>query len=175
MLEAIHSARVPFRGHLKQCEECRTLYVLLREFREPDRPHLTAPPAETLQRWVVVPLLEDNRRPAGRIHGRLAFDSWQVRELAGMRDMPNGLVRRLCLRAKSVVLELVGERQAGCWDFTARVYQRNRVSADYVLKVGRRRLLPDNQGFYLWSQPRAPKTVSLLAPHAQIEFDAVKW
>lgn len=92
-----------------------------------------------------------------------------------VRDVTFGHVRRVRLEAGKIALEFIAERRENDWNFVARVYKGGRVSSDYILSVGRRKLLPKSQGFYFWDAKRPPVKISLHGGKSVIEFDRLQW
>ncbi len=174
LIAAVRSGGNRFRKHLAICESCRELFQTLRQFDLSGESGLTAPPQEVVERWRKVPMLDESvrRRPI-RI-GTVGFDSWRERPTA-VRDIPDGLVRRLRLDARDLVLEIVGEQRKRVWHFIARVYRRGNVVGDCALSVGRLRLLPAEDGFYTWSMHRPPRKITLRSAEEQVKFEALSW
>jgi hypothetical protein len=85
------------------------------------------------------------------------------------------MIRRLCLKAGKLSLEIVAERRQDCWEFVGRVYDSKKVSSEYVLRVGAKKLLPRSQGFYHWSSKGTPRTLRLLSQDLQVEFERLSW
>ena len=162
-------------AHLSECEECRTLHELVRSFAAADASIIETPSQDAVQRYCAVPALAQTR-PVDRAEvGRMVFDSWTERRVTALRDLTNGLVRRMCLSAGSITLEVVAER-CGCeWEFVARVYDRSTVTSEYILNIGRRKLQPRAHGFYFWRSSAAPTAFRLLSGERNLEFGTVTW
>lgn len=107
--------------------------------------------------------------------GNVTEDSWRGRAPIDIRDVTFGHVRRVKLKAGKISLEFVAERRETDWTFVARVYEGGKVSSDYVLSVGRRKLLSKSQGFYFWDSKRPPGKISLLGDKSIIEFERLRW
>lgn len=174
LIAAAQSGRIAFGGHLERCVECRDLFALYRRFDAAGSATLLSPSADIVRRWTAVPLLAESEKAVRRTSGRLTFDSWQERSTA-VRDIPDGLVRRLCLKTRNVVLEIVGERRRKTWHFIARIYRDRDAVTGYALKAGRQQVLPGEDGFFAWSSNRPPQHVALLSPDEQVHFEALSW
>ena len=136
---------------------------------------IEAPSEEALKRYALIPLVH---RPAGggaTVHGKVAYDSWAYGEPVALRDTTDGFIRRLQLKAKKICLEIVAERRRNSWEFVARVYSGEKVLHDFVLKVGRDKLLPSSGGFYQWSSTKVPATVKLISYEQNVVFDRLSW
>lgn len=160
--------------HLQRCAECRELYGLLQRFPLAGSPSLETPAEDAILRWTNVPLLAAPPTGRAEVSGRIVFDSWQERPGA-VRDLPEGLVRRLRLAARDLVLEIVGERRRQGWQFIARIYRDRHPVNDFALKAGRKRLLPGEDSFFAWSSAQPPRTVELLSSDERILFEKVVW
>lgn len=160
--------------HLQECAECREFFALVRRFPLAGSVDFVAPSEDAISRWINTPLLAPPEGVRAKVAGRVVFDSWRERP-AAVRDIPEGLVRRLRLAALNLALEIVGERRHHAWQFVARVYRDRRVVTDFALKAGRQRLLAGEDGFFTWSSARPPRTVELLSPNEQVHFESVSW
>ncbi len=175
MKKAIKTGIVPFEAHLEECPACRKEFDLLREFPVSGQPPLRKPSTQAVDRFAAIPLLYKNSKNVRHIAGAVTFDSWSQQPLAQLRDAGVGLTRRICLEAGSTRLEIMAERKRDGWEFVARVYEAERVSSEYVLRVGRQKLLPRSQGFFHWSSKRAPKVLRLASNGVEIDFEGLKW
>jgi len=136
---------------------------------------IEAPSEKALKRYALIPLCH---RPTGggvTVQGKVAYDSWAHGAPVALRDTTNGFIRRLQLKARKISLEIVAERRYNSWEFVARVYRGEKVLHDFVLKVGRDKLLPSSGGFYQWSSSKVPATVKLLSYEQDIVFDKLSW
>jgi len=175
MIEAIHTGRIPFKAHLNQCRPCRELFEALSRFPVAGRASIAPPSVGTVDRFAAVPLIDHPTASIHRITGRLTFDSWADRPAAQIRDITLGMIRRVCLNAGALSLEIVAERRRDCWEFVARVYDKKRVSSEYLLRVGAKSVLPRTQGFYHWSSKGTPRILRLLSRDLQVEFERLSW
>ncbi len=119
--------------------------------------------------------LVESRNPERSVPGAVVFDSWQDLPVTQTRYVAPGLERRLRLRSDRYLLELVGDRQLREWDFVARVYDREKVTRQFILQVGRRKLYPEVQDCFYWSSARPPRRIQLLSPSLRIDFGNIKW
>jgi len=152
--------------------------ALMRMISLGNETELERPSAEAVERFAATGLaggVTDDATDRRRVRGRLPFDSWETRSVANTRDLPEGLVRRMCLTAKGVTLEVVAERLREGWDFVARVYRADKPVARFLLKVGAKRLLPQAGGFYHWTSKAAPKRLVLVSGQTDVEFNDVAW
>ena len=162
-------------AHLKECEDCRTLHALVKSFAAADASLIETPSEQAVQRYCALPTLSSERSDERIEVGKMVFDSWTERHVTTLRDLTDGLVRRMCLSAGNITLEIVAERRGHEWEFVARVYDKNTVTSEYVLNIGRRKLQPKAHGFYFWRSSVAPATFRLLSGERNLEFGAVTW
>jgi hypothetical protein len=161
-------------SHIKNCHECRTLVEILRwSLDESGGPF--EPPTELLRRQKAIPQLIASRHPAESLPARLVSDSWGDHPAVAVREAPFGVERRLRFRAVSYVVELVADRRLEGWDFVARVYDGEILTRQFILKVGRRKLVPGRGDCYFWSSKRPPQRLQLLSGELRIDLEKVKW
>ena len=175
LLQAARTGRVPFRRHLERCEACAQTLEHLTTLAAMERAPLEEPSEDALERMMAAPLLADARRSGKNRSGRLTFDSWADLSRAQLRDLGKGAERRLTLEAGTVVLKLVAQRRGYDWEFTGRVYVDGRASSDYVLRVGRRDLVPETHACYFWKSSRPPRRLKLASPETTIDFGSLTW
>ena len=175
MIDALEKNRTPSPEHLERCDSCRTEFELMHMIGAPDSPPMAIPSDDAINRYALIPLLSEGPKSREVASGAVVFDSWSERPAAELRDVPDGLVRRICLEAGDIRLELVAERHQGVWDLAARVYENAKVSLGFVLTAGRRRLLPQHLGFYTWTSKSVPRRISLQSDSRQIGFDTIQW
>jgi hypothetical protein len=136
----------------------------------------TEPPSESMvQRCRAVPLLYHKPPMASSRTGRVSYDSWAHGEPISLRDVVDGQVRRMRLRAGRHVVEMVAERRGRQWEFTARVYVAGRVAHDFVLAAGRHKLLAETGGFFQWLSESVPHRIRLLSRTQSLEFETLSW
>lgn len=133
------------------------------------------PPTSLMQSLTAIPVLFQDVPAAQSTSGIIVYDSWAAKSAESLRDAGPGFVRRLCLAADPVAIELLAERQEVDWRFVARVYENDQVCARFVLQVAGRKLLPRSQGFYHWASRRPPRQVRLLSRSLTVEFGKVRW
>ncbi len=175
MMKAIKMGKIPFQAHLDTCDTCRREFEFLSRFPVAGGKPITKPDIGSIQRLASIPLMYEDTKPRRMIAGRSSFDSWSQRPLAQLRDTGAGLTRRLCLEGNGVTLEIMAERGHDRWEFVARVYHKKVVSSEYVLRIGRQKLLPKSQGFYHWSSRRAPGKIRLLSESLEVCFEGLSW
>jgi hypothetical protein len=175
MIAAIKTGRIAFEAHLKTCRQCREVFEVLSRFPVAGRDRIAQPTPGALDRYAAVPLIDHRSIQSRRVTGRVSFDSWANRPAAQIRDVTVGLIRRICLKAGKLSLEIVAERRQDNWEFVARVYDKKAVSSEYVLRVGAKNLLPRSQGFYHWSSKGTPRTLRLLSQDLQVDFERLSW
>jgi hypothetical protein len=175
MMKAIKTGKVSFQEHLDECESCRREFELLSRYLVASNPPITRPDAGAMEGLAAIPLVYESASRRRLVKGAITFDSWSQRPVTQLRDAGVGLTRRVCLEANGVTLEIVAEREQAEWEFTARIYQKNRVSSEYVLRIGRQKLLPKSQGFYHWSSKRAPGKIRLLSSSVEVRFEGLSW
>ncbi len=133
------------------------------------------PSKEAIARLQVIPLLFDEpHHPAPRT-GTVIYDSWSHGPTVGLRDVTDGHIRRLKLRAGKVSVEIVAEMSKGKWEFVARVYRSRTVLHDFVLKIGRKKLLPESGGFFRWSSKTVPHSIGLTSLGESLTFNKLSW
>lgn len=133
------------------------------------------PSAEAIARFCQIPIIQQNVKMLSKYSGVIAADSWQGATPIDVRDVTTGFVRHLKLTAGKTSLELVAERKENSWSFVARVYEGNKISSEYLLWVGAKRLLSRSQGFYMWSSKRPPGRIRLISQSKEIEFERLQW
>jgi hypothetical protein len=132
------------------------------------------PSGASLERLEAIPLLFETGR-ARALPGKIVYDSWAHGPAVALRDVTDGHVRRVVLRAGKVSLEIVAERRQRDWQFVARVYSGGQVRHGFVLKVGARKLLPGSGGFYQWTSRAVPHSLSLFSYRKNLVFERVSW
>lgn len=175
MLKAIRAGKSTYAAHVKSCESCRTTYDFLNQIHNQSDFELEHPSPEALARYCRIPGLEESLSAAKAVQGILIADSWSGPIPIDVRDVTFGHVRRIRLEAGKIALEFVAERRETDWTFVARVYDGGTVSSDYILSIGRRKLLSKSQGFYFWDSKRPPVKISLLGDNSVIEFEQLRW
>jgi len=143
-------------------------------YRKTARP-LEAPSSEALQRYALIPLYFHKEKEVTVIKGKIAYDSWAQSTPVALRDTTDGYLRRLHLKARNLSLEIVAERRQNQWEFVARLYSGDKVIQDFVLQIGRLKILPLSGGFYQWTTRKVPATVKLLSYDKNIVFDRLSW
>jgi hypothetical protein len=135
---------------------------------------LQSPSAQARSRWHAIPLLFEDAGSSRQISGRIGFDSWAGRAV-GLRDIDDGHVRHLQFEAGSTKIELVAERKQKGWDFVARVYVKAAVAHEFVIEAGRKRILPQSDGFYLWTSASLLRNLRLISLDRQIVIGGITW
>ena len=146
----------------------------------PDNPEIPdeffeEPSDAALARYELIPLYYGSEEAPATVHGTVAYDSWAQAGAVSLRDVTEGHVRRLQLTAKNISLEIVAERRRDYWEYIARLYHHGKVTHDFVLKVGARKVLPFSGGFYYWTSRTVPATVKLLSYKQKVLFDKLSW
>ncbi len=187
MMAAVKTGNVPFASHLEKCEPCRQLFELLShltgvesELTEPQSsdcavPVEYEPSLESVYRHRAIARLVESRHPARTIGGLVVYDSWANLPAVQVRDALLEGERRMRLKAGRFTLELIGDRQLEQWEFVARVYDRTKVTPEFILQVGRKKLYARSQNCFFWSAKRPPRKVQLLSPSTRIDFGTLKW
>ena len=135
---------------------------------------LLTPSAQARSRWHAIPLLFEDSISSEQIAGRIRLDSW-AGSAVGLRDIDDGHVRHLQFEAGSIKVELVAERRTNGWEFVARVYTRSAVAHEFVVEAGRKRILPQADGFYLWNSKALLRNLRLISLDRQIDFGGITW
>ena len=175
LIEAVETGVVGFRSHLVKCESCRVLFELLSKFPTTGAEELPHSSQSLLERIEAIPSRFRGKPSFPIVAGRIVSDSWSQMASAQLRDVATDVTRRLVLRAGQIVLELSAERHLGSWEFAARVYDRGKASAQFVIKAGARRVQAGPLGFYCWSSKRPPGKIGLLRNSHIIEFEGLSW
>ena len=161
--------------HLQTCRRCRTVHQVL-EWSGAGRGQLVwEPSTDLLARLKAVPQLVESRHPQRAVRGRLTFDSWKDQPSLSVRKAPFGVERRMRFEASHYVLDLVGDRQLDGWHFVARVTDRETVSRQFILRVGRRKLHPGTGGCFFWTAKRPPRRLCLLSSDLKIDLEQLRW
>jgi len=153
----------------------RTVRDLLRPLANRAKRQLADPSEEAIERFCSIPLVCDPVSSARPVHGKVVFDSWAGTVSQALRDNVDGHIRRLKLRAGRLTLEIVAERRDNRWEFVARASLGRKVSHRFVLQVGRRRLLPQTGGFYIWDSRSVPHLLRLESFDNRFVFEKLSW
>jgi len=186
MIKAIKSSKIPFEKHLSECDNCRELFQLLTQFAVPtsagpakgtdsQTDTITEPPANAVIRAGMIPLLVKASRPRIVSSGYIEHDSWSGMPAMQARNSVSGMERQLQLVAGSVRVGLIAERTHSGWSFIARIYNKESVSSEYVIKVGRQRITSGQSSVYRWQMVRPPRRLVLVSTSGSISFEDVVW
>lgn len=133
------------------------------------------PSEEAVIRLTAIPLLFGEPRGVATGIGSVAYDSWSDGPSIALRNITDGHIRRLRLQAGKIAVEIVGEMSKGRWEFVARAYRGATVVHDYVLNVGRKRLLSESGGFFKWTSKAVPRKVVLISLRERLMFERLSW
>ena len=133
------------------------------------------PTVASAARWKAIPLMNEAAPKTRPRFGRVVFDSWEMAPAGALRDIADGHIRRLELKAGKVTLEIVAERAQDHWEFVGRVYAQDAVQNSYVLSVRRLRLLPRTDGFYHWSSISVPHAIRIVSYQDNLVFGDIQW
>jgi hypothetical protein len=161
--------------HLKSCESCRLLSDMLQCARRDSQAEIVPPPNGLMIRSRAIARLIESRNPGRTLMGAAIFDSWTDRPALAVRDSAPGVERRLRWRAAQFSVELVGNRQLADWDFVARVYDGRKVSRQFILQAGSRKLVAGRGDCYHWSARRPTRRLQLLSPSLRIDLGSLLW
>lgn len=175
IVAALRAGDLPFADHLSQCESCRMLCTYLQAVLRSGGDSMQSPSPAAVRSWSSIPLLDKLPAHPERRTGVISFDSWTQSGAVAVRDVSVGQIRRLVLTAGEIACELVAERLQRGWECVARVYESGRVSHGFVLRLGRRRLLPATQGFYHWNAATGPKDIALVSENREITIELPAW
>lgn len=176
MLKAIKSSTVPFEKHFDECASCRDLFQLLTEFTVPvDSNTIVEPSPNAVIRAGMIPALAKASRPRIVRTGHIEHDSWSGMSAMQARDSVSGMERQLQLVAGSVRVGLIAERTHSGWSFIARIYNKDSVSSEYVIKVGRQKITSGQSNVYRWQMVRPPRKLVLVSTTGSIAFEDVVW
>jgi hypothetical protein len=175
ILEAVRTEQPALEAHMRECEQCRFFYELAivsktnRTIAEAGRS------SQVPRQTAMLPLLVGNWTPRKIELGSVDYDSWRNDQAAAVRDAAKGAERRLCLSSGKISLELVVEQRPEGFSFTARCYRDDRPSNEFILKIGRIKLLPDMYECYFWNSGKLPKKLQLWSSSTLIDFTQVLW
>ena len=133
------------------------------------------PSGDALARLSVIPLLFDEPRNPDAGSGSIVYDSWAQGPPVALRDVTDGFVRRVQLKAGNISLEIVAEMNKGRWEFVARVYRGRSVVHDFVMSVGRKKILSESGGYYRWSSKTVPHKIGLTSLEKRLTFERLSW
>ena len=133
------------------------------------------PSEDAMARLSVIPLLFDEPRNPTVNTGSLVYASWAQGPPVALRDVTDGFVRRIQLKAGKVSLEIVAEMSKGRWEFVARVYRGRSVVHDFVMNVGRKKILSESGGYYRWSSKTVPHKIGLTSIGKRLTFERLSW
>ncbi len=159
--------------HLAECRECSELVELFKEFDMAGRIPLRDAPEGWVERAITLAKGEKLGDKIKRFTAKLVFDSWAIPQPVGVRGKDIQRHRRIRYKSGKVVLDIHAECGQKGWVFTAYISGEKKVAA--ILKIGKKNLLPDKQGFYHWSSGRPPGVFYLQYEDYQIEFPRLPW
>ena len=133
------------------------------------------PSDEAMARLSVIPLLFDEPQNLATKAGTVTYDSWSHGPPVALRDITDGYIRRIQLQAGKTSLEIVAEMSKGRWEFVARVYRGSSVMHDFVMSIGRKKLLSESGGFYRWSSKTVPHKIGLTSLGKRLTFERLSW
>lgn len=159
----------------KNEKEIDAVKTLLEQITSEVQDRIVSPGTNAVKRFTAIPLLHKNPVSVTCDTGYIDFDSWAALPAVQMRDISPGFIRRICLTAKNITLEIVAERQQSEWEFTARVYDSGETSQEWILSAGGKKLLPKSLGFYHWTSQRTPSRLRIFNNDRHISFEKLKW
>ena len=133
------------------------------------------PPAESLARLGAIPLLFDEPLNVATGFGTIVYDSWAEGPAVALRAIKDGHTRRIKLKSGKVSCEIVAERSKGQWEFVARVYRGKSVAHNFVITVGKKKLLSETGGYFRWSSKRVPRKLELTSNEERFKFEEISW
>jgi hypothetical protein len=133
------------------------------------------PSADSVARLKSIPLIDEVTQKSHPRNGRVVFDSWDMAPAIALRDIADGHVRHLELKAGSVSLEIVAERAQDHWEFVGRIYRCGEIQHSFIMKVGRFSLMPQTDGFYHWSSSSVPRVIRVVSYNNNLHFGGIKW
>ncbi len=133
------------------------------------------PSDESVARLSAIPLLFDEPPAASTRAGEVVYDSWSHGPAVALRDITDGHIRRIQLQAGRISVEIVAEKSKGKWEFVARVYRGKKVVHDFVISVGRKKLLSESGGFFRWSSKAVPRRIGLVSTGESLTFKEIAW
>jgi hypothetical protein len=166
---------VRIRRHLVSCGECRTAVRLLRSIESVNLVESEYGQAEAMvQRLTSVPALATGptRRP---VTATFVSDSWQTPMAASVRGAGRGVERRLRYRVKDILIDLVVDRLGGKSECFLRVSRRGRPLPQFVLSLGKNKILPSDVGFFAWTGVRPPRELLVWSPEISVRLGSIQW
>jgi hypothetical protein len=133
------------------------------------------PSPDSAARWKAIPLLNETPTRTRPRTGRVTFDSWEMGPSTPLRDVEDGQIRRLELKAGNLSLEIVAERAKDHWEFVGRIYRGKDVEHSFVLRIGRLKLLAGANGFYHWSSKAVPRTIQAVSYDDHLTIGGIEW
>ena len=175
LLQAVSTGDLTYGAHLKECEQCRFFYELAEVSKTTRSIFEAGKRSQTPRQASMLPLLVGNWTPRTTELGKIEYDSWRIDHAIALRDAAKGAERRLCLSSGKISLELVVERRPEGFSFAARCYKDGLPSDEFVLNIGRKKLLPDMYDCFFWNSGSLPKKLQLWSPTKLIDFTQVLW
>jgi hypothetical protein len=160
---------------LRQCESCRELSRFWRQSGAGEQQLILAAPEDLVHRNRAVVRLVESRNPGRTIRADVISDSWGLRPAVVLRDTASDIERRLRFQAAGFTFEFVANRHLAEWDFVARVYQGGKVSREFVLQIGSRKLPTGRGDCYFWRSSRPPCRLQLLSRDLRIDLGRLQW
>lgn len=133
------------------------------------------PPTESLARLGAIPLLFDEPLNLATGFGTVVYDSWAEGPAVALRAIKDGHIRRIKVKSGKVSCEIVAERSRGQWEFVARVYRGKSVAHNFVMTVGKKKLLSESGGYFRWSSKRVPRKLGLTSNEERFKFEEISW
>lgn len=174
LLKALERGKRPQNVHFKNCQICQDEWEILKMLNSSGpRPQLEEPSTAHKSQLSSIPILKS--RPRKREVGQLTYDSWAGLSGVQLRDAARGCERRLRLQAGGVELEIVAERELSAWRFSARVYRGGEPVSGYVLKIGKRVIVPEFRNCFFWTSTTPPRTLHLWSQESDVVLKNIKW
>jgi hypothetical protein len=129
---------------------------------------------QALDRISAIPLLFGKESGIEKI-GKVHYDSWSQGQAVVLRDVTGHCVRHVVLKAGRVRVEIIAERRQTDWEFIARIYHKEQILNDSVLKAGNRKLLPSSGGFYRWTSKFVPHAIRVFSYDRNLSFEKLSW
>lgn len=134
---------------------------------------LTEPPASWVAKAIelaspAIGAIEKLRK----LVGKLVFDSWVLPLPVTARGLPPEN-RRLRFEAEQIMFDLRAERHPGGWSFVAQATSPSGLVRE--MRTGRKRLRPDENGIFQWTDRQPPRKVTLQIDDVLLELPELTW
>ncbi len=160
--------------HLKDCPECREALSLLKVFYMVDMPRLAEPPRGWVDKAVAI-FPSESKAKSWRELVEMVFDSWSIPHPVGVRGSGGLSERRIQFRAGEYIFDMRAEHRRQDWLFVAQINRPENLPAASVVKVGKKEIMADAAGLFIWSSKRPPARLGFVTGDKIVDLPELAW